>query len=457
MFEVFDEIKQELQLVYQHDNRPWMIGYSGGKDSTLLCQLVFEMLETLPSENRNKKVYIVTSDTLVENPVVKKYMHNMSAAINSASAVKHLNVESHIIYPESKNTFWSLVIGLGYPTPEPPGFRWCTERMKINPSNTFTYNTIKKNGEVVILLGVRKAESAARSRSISSREIEGKLLTPHSDIPNAYVYSPLSEIPNEIVWQYLLKDDSKSAWNTDNKYLFSLYQGEDLGEEQSVIGEINKDKISITGNSRFGCWICTMVKEDKSLKNFIDHGATELIPLRNFRNWLVELRANPESRDYRRRNGSVYLLSSGEFGRGPFTMDSRKEILRRLLMLEEETGFELITIEELRTIDKMWEDEGDLSRRALVDLYYEVKGKRLPWDEFKHAKYDADTIALITQLCVQYHIPFDLVSKLLISVDNNKFFTRSAFVSKEIDRILNEGWLHYDAISEGLRDDHTED
>ena len=117
----------------------------------------------------------------------------------------------------------------------------------------------------------------------------------------------------------------------------------------------------------------------------------------------------------------------------------------------------MITTEELRIIDEMWEDEGDLSRRALVDLYYEVKGKRLPWDEFKHAKYDADTIALITQLCVQYHIPFDLVSKLLISVDNNKFFTRSAFVSKEIDRILNEGWLHYDAISEGLRDDHTED
>ena len=456
MFKVFDDIKQEMRLVYQHDSRPWMIGYSGGKDSTLLCQLVFEMLETMPAEKRTKKVYIVTSDTLVENPIVKRYMHSMSKAINSASTAKCLNVESHIIYPESKNTFWSLVIGLGYPTPEPPGFRWCTERMKINPSNAFTYNTIRNNGEVVILLGVRKAESAARSRSISSREIDGKLLTPHVDIPNAYVYSPLSEIPNDIVWQYLLKDDSMSAWNTDNKYLFSLYQGEDLGEEQSVIGEINKDKVSITGNSRFGCWICTMVKEDKSLRNFIEHGATELIPLRNFRNWLVELRANPESRDYRRRNGSVYLLASGEFGRGPFTMDSRKEILRRLLMLEEETGFELITTEELRIIDKMWEDEGDLSRRALVDLYYEVKGKRLPWDEFKHAKYDESTIALIKQLCTQYKVPFDLVSKLLISVDNNKFFTRSAFVSKDIDRILNEGWLHYDTISEGLKNDHTE-
>ena len=454
MIEVFDEIKSEMRAVYTHDCRPWMIGYSGGKDSTLLCQLVFEMLESLPCEQRNKKVYIVTSDTLVENPVVKKYMHSMSAAINAASKAKALNIESHIIYPEIRNSFWSLVIGLGYPTPEPPGFRWCTERLKINPSNAFTYNTIKKNGEIIILLGVRKAESAARSRSISSREIEGKILTPHVHIPNAYVYSPLSDIPNELVWQYLLKDDALSAWNTDNRLLFSLYQGADLGEEQSVIGEIDKDKISVTGNSRFGCWICTMVKEDKSLKNFIDHGSTELTPLRDFRNWLVELRADPASRDYRRRNGSVYVLPTGEFGRGPFTMASRKEILRRLLTLEEETGFELITMDELKMIDKMWEEEGDLSRRALVDLYFEVKGTHLPWDEFKSAKYDENTVTLIRELCSRYDVPFDLVSKLLISVDNHKFYTRSSFVAKEIDRILNEGWLHYDAINEGLKHEH---
>lgn len=118
------------------------------------------------------------------------------------------------------------------------------------------------DGEIVILLGVRKAESAARSRSISSREIEGKLLTPHPHIQKAYVYSPLAEIPNENVWAYLLKDNGKSAWNTDNNYLYSLYQGENLSEEDSVVGQVNKDNMKVTGNSRFGCWICTMVKEE---------------------------------------------------------------------------------------------------------------------------------------------------------------------------------------------------
>ena len=454
MFEQFERIKEEMRTVYLHDQRPWMIGFSGGKDSTMLCQLVFEMLEELPAAQRKKKIYIVTSDTMVENPIVKRYMHRMSTAINLASAEKKLNIEAHIIYPEIRQSFWSLVIGLGYPTPEPPGFRWCTERLKINPSNSFIYNTIKKSGEVVILLGVRKSESAARARSISSHESEGKMLTPHNDIPKAYIYSPLSKIPNDIVWSYLLRNGGTSAWSTDNNYLYSLYQGESLGEEESVIGETDRDKLSITGNSRFGCWICTMVKEDKSLKNFIDHGAEELVPLRDFRNWLVELRKNPDARDYRRRNGSVYKMPSGEFGRGPFTMESRREILRRLLLLEERTGFELIGLEELKMIDSLWEDEGDLTRRALVDLYFEVKGTRLPWDRYKRAKYGRDTIALIEELCGKYEVPFDLMSKLMIAVDNSKFYTRTAVAAKDVQRILNEGWLHFDQIQEGLRNEN---
>lgn len=456
MFEQFNEIIEEMRLVYLHDQRPWMLGFSGGKDSTLLCQLTFEMLRTLAPEQRKKKVYIVTSDTMVENPIVQKYMHRMSHAINDASQKENLNVEAHILYPEIRQTFWSLVIGLGYPTPEAPGFRWCTERLKINPSNKFTYDTIKKDGEIVILLGVRKAESSARSKSISAHEIEGKLLSPHVSIPKAYVYNPLSEIDNAVVWEYLLKGDGVSAWGTDNKYLFSLYQGENLGEEQSVIGEVDKDKIPVTGNSRFGCWCCTMVKEDKSLQNFIDHGAEELKPLRKFRDWLVELRADPNARDWRRRNGSVYFNAEGEFGRGPFTLETRKRILKGLLELEIKTGFDLITIDELKMIDKMWEDEGDLTRRALVDIYYDVKKKHLPWDQYKHAKYDAETVDNINELCSKYNVPFELVSKLLIAVDNTKFFTRSAVSAKEIERIMNQGWLHYDKIQEGIEHENKE-
>lgn len=51
----FEDIIEQMALVYKHDSRPWMIGYSGGKDSTLLCQLTFEMIESLAPEERKRK------------------------------------------------------------------------------------------------------------------------------------------------------------------------------------------------------------------------------------------------------------------------------------------------------------------------------------------------------------------------------------------------------------------
>jgi len=444
------EIIEEMKLVYKHDRRPWMIGFSGGKDSTLLCCLVFEMLKQLDPSEINKKVYIVSSDTMVENPIVGQYMHKMSKLIGIHG--RELMVESKVITPELDKTFWSCVIGLGYPTPEAPGFRWCTDKLKIKPINNFVTDTISRNGEIVMLLGVRKAESSYRARGIKAREIEGKLLIPHTDIKNAYVYNPLTEIPNERIWEYLLSGDAITPWKSDNKYLFSLYQGETLGEEQSVLGEVDKEKIAVTGNSRFGCWICTMVKEDKSLKNFIDKSETSLIPLRDFRNWLLEIRNNPEYRERRRRNGAVYVNKDGELGFGSFNMEARYEILKRLLELEVSTGMNLITIEELRTIDKIWENEGDLTRRLLVDLYYEVKGVRLPWDEYRTPLYDKESFGMIKSLCQEYDFDFDLFSKLTVVIENNKHFTRGQKVNKAFDKVMNEGWLHYESIKRAKED-----
>lgn len=451
-YQVYEDIIQEMMMVYQHDTRPWMIGYSGGKDSTLLCCLVMEMLQRLPYEKRHKTVYIVSSDTMVENPIVGKYMHEMSKKINEVGNT--LNIKAEIIYPEIEDTFWCKVIGLGYPTPEAPGFRWCTERIKIKPMNKYTLEKIKNNGEVILLLGVRKAESSYRANNIRQREIEGKLLVRHNDIENAYVYNPLTEIPNEEVWDFLLKDDAKTPWGSDNKYLFSLYQGENLGEEQSVVGEIDKEKIPVTGNSRFGCWICTMVKEDKSLKAFIDKGETWLEPLRDYRNWLVELRSDPAARETKRRNGSMYRKADGELGLGPFTFETRKEMLRRLLLLEKETGLSLITIQELKQIDKIWDSEGDLSRRCLVEMYYEIKNEKLPWYDYKVPVFSEEVINEVKNACIESDVEFELISKLIIEIEKNKNFAQSSMVTKAFDRVINQGWLHFENIERGLKDEN---
>lgn len=64
------EFVAEVQRVYCADKRPWVIGYSGGKDSSAVITLVYLALLGLPPELRSKDVYLVSSDTLVETPVV---------------------------------------------------------------------------------------------------------------------------------------------------------------------------------------------------------------------------------------------------------------------------------------------------------------------------------------------------------------------------------------------------
>ena len=228
-----DELIEEIKFVYQSDDRPWVIGYSGGKDSTAVVELVYKMLLSLPDWQRNKNVYIVSSDTLIENPLIKIYLNKMNHMLGQSAKRDGLPIKSSMVTPPANNSFWANVIGRGFPTPKMNGtFRWCTDRLKINPSADYIREVIKKEGqEVVVLLGVRKDESIARKRRIEGRELSNRLLNRHETIQDAYVYNPIVELTTEDVWDVLLTlDGGATPWGTDNNELVALYAGADSGE-----------------------------------------------------------------------------------------------------------------------------------------------------------------------------------------------------------------------------------
>lgn len=261
-----DELLEEIKYVYQSDKRPWVIGYSGGKDSTTVVELVYKMLLSLNENERNKNVYIVSSDTLIENPLIKIYLSKMNEALGKAALRDGLPIKSAMVTPKAKNSFWANVIGRGYPTPRMNGsFRWCTDKLKINPSAEYIKDIIREEAEeVVVLLGVRKAESIARKRRIEGRELANRLLNRHETIQDAYVYNPIVELTTEDVWDVLLRlDGGKTPWGTDNSELVSLYADADSGE-CPFAGIHAGGQTQSCGNSRFGCWVCTVVKEDNS-------------------------------------------------------------------------------------------------------------------------------------------------------------------------------------------------
>ena len=211
-----NDVIEEMKLVYKNDNRPWIIGYSGGKDSTVVVQLAFTMLESLSPKERHKPIYVVSSDTLIENPIVLGYLKEASQLINEGAKAKGLPLYSEMVHPDYNNTFWTNIIGKGLPTPTSIRFRWCTERLKIKPSNTFIEEKVKENGEVIVLLGVRKAESIARKIRIENRAIDGYLLTPHGSLQNTYVYNPIVDYTTDDVWKTLLSNNGVTPWGGDN-------------------------------------------------------------------------------------------------------------------------------------------------------------------------------------------------------------------------------------------------
>lgn len=445
-----DELLEEIKYVYQSDNRPWVIGYSGGKDSTTVVELVYKMLLSLPEWQRNKNVYIVSSDTLIENPLIKIYLTKMNDLVGKAAERDKLPIKSVMVTPTPDNSFWANVIGRGFPTPRMNGtFRWCTDRLKINPSADYIRDIIKKEGkEVVVLLGVRKAESIARKRRIEGREIANRLLNRHETIQDAYVYNPIVELTTEDVWDVLLRENGgKTPWGYDNSELVSLYADADSGE--CPFAGINAGgQTQSCGNSRFGCWVCTVVKEDKSLNGFIKSGHRELIPLAEFRTWLMDIRDKEEYREKKRRNGTVYEDKQGNMGFGPFTWEARQIILKKLIETQKKMGYELITMDELKAIDEIWDNELDLSRRTLVELYEELTGERLPWYEYKEPLIDDETVKQLEELAEKNDVPFDLVRNILLSVNHNKNYSNQRRMKEEIARLLNQQWLHYEILKE---------
>jgi len=446
-----------IQEMYLADERPWVVGYSGGKDSTVVVQLVFQALQTLPSNKLHKKVYIISSDTLVETPLIISSISQTLMKIQNRALELDLPIETHKVRPEPTKSFWASLIGKGYPSPRQK-FRWCTDRLKIDPANKFILDKVSQFGEVIMVLGVRDSESATRSQVMNSHTFEGKTLMRHSSLNNAYVYAPIRDFNIDDVWSYLLHEDS--PWGNDNHALLALYQNSQSGGECPLIVDKEiKESAGSCGNSRFGCWVCTVVVQDKALIGFIESGEEWLEPLLRFRNWLSEIRDRPDYRRKHRLDGKVYFVGQGEDrkqGLGPFTLEARRIILQKLLETQQQVqnpydpDYKLIHEEELKVIRKMWISDGDWEDR-LPQIYHNATGHDLDWEHDDRILFDTDQLTDLEQLCKEHDIDFQLIKKLINVEKNYVGYKIRRGLLQDFENILNQDWLHYGKV-EGFKE-----
>ena len=340
----YRNIRDTLNQLYLEDDRPWLVGFSGGKDSTMLASLIFNAILSVPDDQRKKPVSILCTDTRVEIPAIAEMVEGTLTRMQKFSQQNGLNIEVNLLRPPPEQSFWVNVVGRGYPPPNRT-FRWCTQRLKIDPVTVFVNQRIGHWGEAILHLGARRAESSTRAQTMAGRENRGRL-SRHPDLPRVWVFNPIEFLTTEEVWAYLLQ--KPNPWGGDNRALYKLYTNASNGECPIQIDT----STPACGHSRFGCWTCTVVERDKTSEGLLAAGDERMEHLIEFRETLLEFR-NPDNgwRDSRRMNGNE--------SPGPLLIKGRRELLKQLLKLQEETGLMLITPEELLLIQQMWKAARD--------------------------------------------------------------------------------------------------
>ena len=461
-----NDIKKEVQNLYLKDDIPWIVGYSGGKDSTAVAQIIYLTLLDLLPEQRHKKIYVLSSDTKVETPSIVNHIDINLDMIRKAAKKDKLPLEAVKVEPSVANTFWVNLLGKGYPAPTQT-FRWCTDRMKIKPANKFIAEQVSRYGEVIMVLGVRSDESISRASNMRKNRDKynpESLLSRHSSLSGAYVYPIIKDFSTDDVWTLLLQYDS--PWGFDNNSLLSLYRSANAGECPLVIDT----STASCGNSRFGCWTCTVVSQEKALSAMVENGEEWLEPLLDFRDMLVETQIPENKKKYRthkRRTGQINWISrkvkngkregeekSLELSYGPYKFEYLKSFLKELLVTEKKvnlknpTGeyFELISIAELEEIRKLWKMELQDWDDSVPQIYEETMQKDYPLKNVKGGGFSGQEYQLLDKICKKYKTPTQLLAKLLDTARSYDGLKRRTKVLNDLKGVIMEEWRTRDEI-----------
>ncbi|MFB7906563.1 DNA phosphorothioation system sulfurtransferase DndC [Kitasatospora sp. NPDC056076] len=448
---------QEIRDLYVENQVPFVIGFSGGKDSMLVVLLTWLAVAGLAPEQRHKPVFICSTDTGVENPVVVRWVDGHLAAIRQAAVRQEMPVEVHRLRPVTEDTYWFSLIGRGYAAPRAL-FRWCTERLKIRPNTRFIREVVSQHGETILLLGTRKAESAARAK-VMKRHEKGRTrerLSPNGDLPNSMVYTPVEDFENDDVWMALMQL-SELPWGRSAKELLALYQGASPDAECPLVMDSTTPSC---GSSRFGCWTCTVVEQDRSMTSMITNEPDEyawMRPLLALRNDLADMGLDRGRREFTRWDGRL-TVHKDRLVHGLYTQEARADWLRKVLETQEKirrrapaeyAGLELISTDELVAIRRQWVTGHHEIEDLAPGIYEEATGRPWPgtetFDSMLHVqRVDLEVLREVAGSDREYRMLRDLL-------DVEQRFTVAGRRTRRVDEV--EKVLHryvFDSEDEAL-------
>ena len=381
----------ETLKAYTDDSKPgpWVVAYSGGKDSTVALDIVVRSLMQLKQykpDALNRDVYITTAQThldFVTDPLKQTEISKIQKLVSEHNLpMKIVEVSAPI-----EKSFMYLTVGKGYPLPKSRMNRWCTERLKIEPAQ----KEHKSIEPAFTVTGVRLSESAERRNNIENRQI--------SEFFSDTEFMPIVNFTLDDVWSYLVREGMAWGGAEELGQMYKDATGE-CGLRQRKAGA--DEKTDDPCGARTGCIICPVVKIDKSSQEFAKSHPW-LQPFVSLRNLMIDMYKDPRNKAGRMRDGTVL-----EYGKGTFTVKARMKLYEAVRQAERENEElalrhgakpqKLIYSQELdELIHRQWEEDLRecpwVEDAAEVGRFYESKikgitsGYQLVWNHY----YDTPT------------------------------------------------------------------
>jgi DNA sulfur modification protein DndC len=234
------------------------------------------------------------------------------------------------------------------------------------------------------------------------------------------IYTPIEDWSNDDVWLFLMQ--FPNPWGYDNKHLLTMYQGASADGECPLVVDSSTPSC---GDSRFGCWVCTLVEKDKSMSAMIQNDQEKewMLPLLELRNEL-DVADDRHLRDFRRLTGRVQLLNDQlRLIPGPYTQSSREAWLAKLLRAQKwirDNGpesvreIQLITIDELETIRRIWVLEKHEIEDNIPTIYAECMGENYPGKPIDEGQpFGREQLELLREISGTNELHYQMVRELL--------------------------------------------
>lgn len=337
---------------------PLAVAYSGGKDSSVLANLALAAALAVKSDGHRALVIVSHADVgAVENPEIRSLVRSEMQSMARFAAEKGLQLRVRTAQPAQFDSFAVRVIG-GRALPAfPDSRRDCTSSWKREPSEkalrALSREVAREGwGEPVLMTGVRRDESTVRAGFIARRKEESARLW--TDKEGRLRLSPLLDWTSDDVWGYLglCRQGAIEAYSSFDEVL-RVYQ--DAGGSSCVIvADAEMQANAKPCASRFGCWACTAVREDRSLRQMIESDPLRygyMRPLAALRDFIAHTQYDWSRRQYvgrTIRNGFITIAAD------TYSPAMLAELLRYALSAQKATGIEIVSAAQLIAIDARW-------------------------------------------------------------------------------------------------------